>query len=136
MGYEEVRSEVSGVLDMVELPGTQKKSSSLSTIGGKVSRSIIGRWWRRHPLSSVMQVGQPFLESYAQKHPGKLIAYGAGTGALFWLLKPWKLLSLATVVALVFKSSDISEMIFDVVKKARPAEEEARTRAVQQGPAG
>lgn len=80
----------------------------------KFGHSVVGRWWRRHPVSSVAQLAQPFLESYAHKHPSKLIAYGAGTGALLYMLKPWKLLSAATVVALILKGSDISGMISDM----------------------
>ena len=127
MGYEEVKNEANGVLAVAEVPEPQRRPT-VATISAKISRSVVGRWWRRHPLSSVMQVGQPFLETYARRHPGKLVAIGASAGAVFWILKPWKLLSAATMVTLIFKSSDISGMISDIVRKQRPAGQENLAR--------
>jgi hypothetical protein len=39
------------------------------------------------------------------------MAYGAGTGALLMVVKPWKLLSLATVLSLAFRTSDLTGLI-------------------------
>ena len=117
MGFEEVKDAVDGSLSVVDLPRTGKRSAGAS-FGARVGRSVIGRWWRRQPLSSVVQLGQPFLETYAQRHPGRLIACGAGAGALLWLVKPWKLLSVATVVTLLLKSSDIAGVVSDLSAKA------------------
>jgi hypothetical protein len=51
------------------------------------------------------------LARYARRHPARLLAYGAGTGALAIVLRPWKLLSSATVVALLFRYVDVSGMV-------------------------
>ena len=63
-------------------------------------------------------LAQPLLQGYAQREPVKLIAYGAGTGALLWILKPWKLLSAATVVTLIFRGSDVAAMVSGLVQRA------------------
>jgi hypothetical protein len=117
MGYEALESATDGAPAVAPLPKPERHSAAAS-IAAKVSRSVVGQWWHRHPLNSVVQLGQPFLESYADKHPGKLIAYGAGTGALLWVLKPWKLLSAATVVTLVLRSSNIAGMVAGAVASA------------------
>lgn len=114
MGYEALDSATDGAATVAPLPKPASTSAGAS-IAAKVSQSFVGQWWHRHPLNSVVQLGQPFLESYADKHPGKLIAYGAGTGALLWVIKPWKLLSAATVVTLVLRSSNIAGMVASAV---------------------
>jgi len=116
MGYEEVHGAMGGTASVVELPRLEA-SSGASALAARAGRSVLGRWWHRHPLHGVVQLGQPLLERYARRHPGRLVAYGAGTGALIWVLKPWRLLSVATVVTLLFKSSDLSGMMSGVVTK-------------------
>lgn len=74
-------------------------------------RGVLTRWWARHPLHSAVDLGRPFLEDLARKQPGKLMAYGAGTGALLMVIKPWKLLSLATLLSLAFRTSDLTGLI-------------------------
>lgn len=74
-------------------------------------RGVLARWWSRHPLNSAVDLGRPFLEHMAQRQPGRLMAYGAGTGALLMVIKPWKLLSLATVLSLAFRTSDLTGLI-------------------------
>lgn len=74
-------------------------------------RGVLARWWSRHPLNSAVDLGRPFLEHMAERQPGRLMAYGAGTGALLMVIKPWKLLSLATVLSLAFRTSDLTGLI-------------------------
>lgn len=121
MGYEELQSEPSGVSEaarVVELP-KPASTAALSGLSDRVSDSVVGSWWRRSHFSSIVELSEPFLEDYARRHPGRLIAYGAGTGALLWVLKPWRLLSVATVVGLVFKSSNVTGMLADFMSKSR-----------------
>ncbi|MDN4592257.1 hypothetical protein DBA29_27685 [Xenophilus aerolatus] len=67
-------------------------------------------------MSSVVELGEPFLQDYAARHPAKLIAYAASAGAILWLVKPWRLLSVATVATLLFKTTDITGLVMDTVK--------------------
>lgn len=114
MGYEEVQRDVTQPAEVAKLPAPRKPARS--SISERVSQSLLGRWWRRHPLSTFVELGEPFLQEYASRHPAKLIAYGAGTGALLWILKPWRLLSVATVATLLIKSTDITGFVMDAVK--------------------
>lgn len=74
-------------------------------------RGVLARWWSRHPLNSAVDLGRPFLEDMARRQPGKLVACGAGAGALLMVIKPWKLLSLATLLSLAFRTSDLTGLI-------------------------
>lgn len=118
MGFEELKGVANEPSHVVELPKVES-NSVISGFRAKVSDSIVGSWWRRSRLSSMVELSEPFLENYASRHPGKLIAYGAGTGALLWILKPWKLLSVATVVGLLLKSSAIKGMLADFLSHSR-----------------
>jgi hypothetical protein len=84
---------------------------SQSRLGAMLDDTVVGQWWRRHPLRDVVELSRPALEGYARRHPARLVAYGAGTGALAIVLRPWKLLSSATVLALLFRYVDVSGMV-------------------------
>ena len=93
-------------------------------MGGRFGLDILSRWWRRHPVSSFAQLSTPLLESYAAKHPGRLLAYSAGTGAMLVILKPWRMLSAATVLALMFRTSDVAGLIGELVVRSRQGPDE------------
>jgi hypothetical protein len=61
-------------------------------------------WWRRQPLRDVAELSLPLVEHYGQAHPGRLVAYGAGAGALLALVRPWRLLSAVTLAGVIFKT--------------------------------
>ncbi|MGO4393450.1 hypothetical protein AB4Z46_19025 [Variovorax sp. M-6] len=51
-----------------------------------------------------LRLAPPWLQRYAQVHPGRLVAGGVGTGALLVLLMPWRLLVAAALAGLLFKT--------------------------------
>lgn len=71
MGYERVKdavedTQMSGTVRAIHTPARP------SALRSRISQSVLGRWWQRHPMSSVVELGQPFLQHYAQRNPGKL----------------------------------------------------------------
>lgn len=76
-----------------------------------VGRNVVERWWRRHPAHAVGQLARPLLNQYAHDKPLKLVATAAATGAVLVLVKPWRLLSVTAVLAAVFKTSDVADVI-------------------------
>lgn len=96
-------------------PDVDARPSLLARLG----LGVLARWWTRHPLNTAVEVSRPLLDRYAHRHPGRLVAYGAGVGGLLVILKPWRLLSLATVVTLLFKGSDIAATVTSLVGSAR-----------------
>ncbi len=135
MGYEVVEANVKSAgdaaLQMIAIPHNESTSAIVS-LGARLGRSVVGRWWRRQPVSSAVQLGQPFLETYARRHPAKLVAFGAGAGVLLYVLKPWKLLSAATVATLILKSSDVSGMISGLLKPPERADRADERRSAFQ----
>ncbi|SEL09120.1 hypothetical protein SAMN05518845_104413 [Variovorax sp. YR750] len=82
-----------------------------------VGRSVVERWWRRHPAHAVGQLARPVLEHYARKEPAKLMAAAAATGALLVLARPWRLLSATAVLAAVLKTSDVADLVNTLMRK-------------------
>ena len=86
-------------------------------VWGSVARSVVQRWWRRHPAHAAGQLARPLLEHYARKEPAKLMAAAAATGALLVLVKPWRLLSVTAVLAAVLKTSDVADVVNTLMQK-------------------
>lgn len=84
---------------------------------GAVARNVARRWWRRHPANAVTQVARPLLKRYAREEPAKLVAAAAATGALLVLVKPWRLLSITAVLAVVLKTSDVADLVNTLMQK-------------------
>ena len=114
MGYEEIVAEGGAGQDLALRATAEPRRSMLAKIG----LGALGNWWTRHPLNTVVEMSRPVLESYAYRYPGRLVAYSAGVGGLLVILKPWRLLSLATVVTLLFKGSDIAATVTSLVGSA------------------
>jgi len=108
MGYHDMAPSDAAAPQLVS---TREPHGGTPTPRPTTRRGVLARWWSRHPLNSAVDLGRPFLEDMAQRQPGRLMAYGAGTGALLMVIKPWKLLSLATVLSLAFRTSDLTGLI-------------------------
>ncbi|MGJ7520326.1 hypothetical protein ACSFA0_07495 [Variovorax sp. LT1P1] len=108
MGYHDIAPS-----DAVapQLVSAREPRSGVPAPAPTTRRGVLARWWSRHPLNSAVDLGRPFLENMAERQPGRLMAYGVGTGALLMVVKPWKLLSLATVLSLAFRTSDLTGLI-------------------------
>ncbi|WP_431275460.1 hypothetical protein ACQ858_03670 [Variovorax ureilyticus] len=87
----------------------------------QVASHVVRRWWRRHPANAAGRLALPLLERYAREQPAKLIAAAAATGALVVLIRPWRLLPITAILAAVFKTSDMADLVTTLMKKpARP----------------
>ena len=63
------------------------------------SRSeMIGLMQQPHPM---LQLVQPIVTSYATVHPFKTLAISAGLGAAVVILKPWRLITLSGLLAVI-----------------------------------
>lgn len=103
------------------LPPLGEPSGRPAGLSGNVwfsmGRSVVQRWWQRHPAQAVGQLARPLLESYARKQPAKLMAIAAATGAVVVLVKPWRLLSVTAVLAAVLKTSDVADVVNTLMQK-------------------
>lgn len=94
-------------------PASEGLGSFAGKVEAKVERSVLGRWWRRSHLSTAVELGTPFLQEYAARHPAKLMAGAAGVGSLVVLVKPWRLLSVGMVVGLLVRSTNLAGILTD-----------------------
>ena len=70
MGYEEIRGVHNETINVVSLPPAPGRRPGAGTLKVRWNRSIAGRWWRRSPVRSAVELGRPLLETYASHHPG------------------------------------------------------------------
>lgn len=84
----------------------------------EAANHVMRRWWRRHPVNAAGQLALPLLERYAREHPAKLIAAAAAAGALVVLIRPWRLLPITAILAAVFKTSDVADLVTTLMKKS------------------
>jgi hypothetical protein len=68
-------------------------------------------WWRYHPANMVAELASPLMRGYARRKPMQLLGIAFGVGALLTLARPWKLISLGTIVLAVLKSSQLSHLL-------------------------
>ena len=74
-------------------------------------RLALGSWWRQHPASIATDIANPLLQRFAQDKPLQLIGIAAGVGAAAVLIKPWRLISIGSVLWASLKSSDLTGIV-------------------------
>ena len=76
-----------------------------------LGRQVVSAWWRNHPAHLALDVARPVISSYAQGHPFQLLGISAGLGAAVVLLRPWRLMSLTSVLMAAVKSPQLSGVV-------------------------
>ncbi|MBC7610594.1 MAG: hypothetical protein H7228_13660 [Polaromonas sp.] len=72
-------------------------------------------WWHHHPASIALDLAEPVLGKYAKEQPLKLMGAAMAVGAAIVVFKPWRLISLGSVVLAAMKSSDLSSALFSML---------------------
>lgn len=67
-------------------------------------------WWRYHPARIAVDVAEPLLQQYAQRKPMQMVGISFAAGALLMFMRPWKLISVTTILVALFKSSHLSQL--------------------------
>jgi hypothetical protein len=106
--------------DGLEALGGAPPSRRTRRAGGWLGRlqHAAGTWWRHHPAHMAVELGTPMLQSFAQRHPGRLLAGAAVAGAVLMLARPWRLISVTTVLLAVVKSSQLSSVLMSALSAA------------------
>jgi len=68
-------------------------------------------WWRYHPAHMVADIASPLLRNYAQRNPKQLLGIAFATGALLTFARPWKLISITTIIVALLKSGQLSHIL-------------------------
>lgn len=68
-------------------------------------------WWRYHPAHMAVELVTPLMRSYARRKPAQLLGIAFGAGAALTFARPWKLISVGTLLIALLKSSQITHLI-------------------------
>ena len=75
-------------------------------------------WWRYHPAHMAVDLATPLLRSYAQRKPLQLLGISLAAGAALTFTRPWRLISLTTLVVALLKSSQLSQVFMAAMSAA------------------
>ncbi|HEY8357141.1 MAG TPA: hypothetical protein VIL30_06725 [Ramlibacter sp.] len=71
----------------------------------------VGTWWRHHPAHMVVELASPMMRGYARRKPVQLLAISLGLGAALTFARPWKLISVTTLIIALLKSSHLPGLL-------------------------
>ena len=71
----------------------------------------VGTWWRHHPAHMVVDLISPLMRNYARRKPVQLLAISVGVGAALTLARPWKVISVTTLLIALLKSSHLPGLL-------------------------
>lgn len=75
-------------------------------------------WWRYHPAHMAVELASPLMRSYARRKPVQLLGISLAAGALLTFLRPWRLISLTTLLVAVLKSPQVSHLLMGAMSAA------------------
>lgn len=81
-------------------------------------RHAVRTWWRYHPAHMAVEIASPMMRNYARRRPLQLLGISLAVGALLTFARPWKLISLTTLVVAVLKSSQLSNLLMAAMSAA------------------
>ncbi|MCW2950756.1 MAG: hypothetical protein JWN41_1769 [Thermoleophilia bacterium] len=84
-----------------------------------LGKKTVSRWWSHHPLNFALQATQPVVHLYAKKNPFAVIATGAAAGAILYIFRPWRLMSVTSLAVLFLRASAIPKVALDLVQASQ-----------------
>ncbi|MGZ5182460.1 MAG: hypothetical protein ACXWC6_02805 [Ramlibacter sp.] len=88
------------------------------------ARDALDNWWRYHPAHVAVDIARPALASYARRKPAQYLGIAAAAGAVVFLLRPWKLISVTGVLLAVVKSPQVTGLVMSALSSGHnPADD-------------
>lgn len=75
-------------------------------------------WWRYHPAHMAVDLATPLMRGYARRKPVQMLAISVGLGAALTFARPWKLISVTTLLVALLKSSQLSHLFMAAMSAA------------------
>ena len=75
-------------------------------------------WWRYHPAHMAVDLASPVLRSYAARKPLQLLGIALAAGAALTFARPWRLISITTLLVALLKSSQLSHLFMAAMSAA------------------
>lgn len=82
------------------------------------AQHVARNWWRHHPASMGLELVTPALASYAARKPVQYLGIAAAVGAVFMVVRPWRLISVTGLVVAIVKSSQLSSVVMSALAGA------------------
>lgn len=74
-------------------------------------KHAVRTWWRYHPAHMVVDLASPLMREYARRKPVQLLGISLAAGAMLTFARPWKLISVGTILVALLKSGQLSHLI-------------------------
>jgi hypothetical protein len=81
-------------------------------------KHAVRTWWRYHPAHMAVDLASPLMRGYARRKPVQLLGISLAAGALLTFARPWKLISIGTILVAVLKSSQLSHLMMAAMSAA------------------
>jgi len=79
---------------------------------------VVRTWWRYHPAHMAVELATPMMRGYARRKPLQLLGISMGIGAALTFARPWKLISVGTLLVALLKSSQLSHLFMAAMSAA------------------
>jgi hypothetical protein len=90
-----------------------------------ILKHALGAWWHHHPVSVAFGLARPTLKHYAEEKPLQLLGIAAAAGAAAVVLRPWRLVSIGSLLIATLKSSELSGALLSMLSSASPSSDQA-----------
>lgn len=80
-------------------------------------KQAVRSWWLHHPAQLAVALGKPALSRYAEQNPLRLLGLAAGTGAAVVWIRPWRLVSLTSLLLAALKSSEVTALVLSLLSR-------------------
>lgn len=75
-------------------------------------------WWRYHPAHMAVDLATPLMRGYARRKPLQLLGISLAAGAALTFARPWRLISITTLIVALLKSSQLSHLLMAAMSAA------------------
>jgi ElaB/YqjD/DUF883 family membrane-anchored ribosome-binding protein len=107
-------------------PASARKNAALQTVVHTAKA-----WWRHHPAKMALEIAEPVLDQYAKNRPYQMLGIAAAVGAATVLVRPWRLVSLTSVLLATIKSSGLANVLLAAVR-SQPRQGQRKDKPTQE----
>ncbi len=95
---------------------TSRKVNGIDWLG--LMKVGVAAWWRDHPLHVGAALLEPVVADYVRRKPVATLATAAAAGAVFVLIRPWRIASVTALGMSLVRSSNLPVMAASLVATA------------------
>lgn len=91
-----------------------------------ILKHALDAWWHHHPVSVAFGLAKPALKRYAEEKPLQLLGIAAAAGAAAVVLRPWRLVSIGSVLLATLNSPELSGALVSMLSSTSPSSEQTQ----------